>query len=63
MSPNDNQKGDQVVISYSGDIYHTAIKIWKVIPNPEKHQHTKHVYNDWKLLASTVERKGSWCWK
>lgn len=30
MSPNDNQKGNQVIISCSGDIYHTAIKIWRV---------------------------------
>lgn len=45
-SPDDNQTGDDMIISYSGDSYHTAIEIRKVeyllqlvIPNLEKHQH------------------------
>lgn len=45
MSLDDNQTRDHVIISYSGNIYHTAIETWKVeylfqqmIPNLEELQ-------------------------
>lgn len=53
MSPNDNQKGNQVMISCSGDIYHTAIKIWRVgcrfqpvISDLEQRPHVEPTYGD-----------------
>lgn len=70
MSPNENQKGNQVTVSRSGDIYHTALKIWRVdclfqlvIPNPEKRQHVEQMCSDWAVPALQSEKRSRGCCK